>query len=88
MRVTVKLNDIPDTPHRCPECEYDLSGSIAAGRHQCPDCGFEFELQPLVSPQYHWQRWRKDTATKLMVLVLKVILAVTALLLLWPIVAQ
>ena len=84
------LRDIPDGAHRCPECEYDLTGSIAAGRHQCPECGFEFELQPLLSKKYHWQRWRKDAAVKLviLVLVLIVILAVTAFLLLWPIVAD
>ena len=80
----VKLNDIPDTPHPCPECEYDLTGSIAAGRHQCPECGFEFELEPLVSRQYHWQRWRKDATVKLVILVLIVILAVTAFVLLGP----
>ncbi len=78
------LSDIPDGAAHCPECEYDLTGSIAAGRHQCPECGFEFELQRLVSRQYHWQRWRKDATTKLLVLVLIVILAVAALLLLGP----
>ena len=82
------LRDIPDRAHPCPECEYDLSGSIAAGRHQCPECGFEFELQPLVSRQYHWQRWRKDATVKLVILVLIVILAVTAFLLLGPMILE
>jgi len=27
--------------HRCPECEYDLTGLPAA--HRCPECGFEYD---------------------------------------------
>lgn len=26
-------------PMNCPKCEYDLRGTIAAGRAQCPECG-------------------------------------------------
>ena len=25
--------------HCCPNCQYDLRGTIAAGRSQCPECG-------------------------------------------------
>jgi len=27
--------------HRCPKCEYDLTGLPAA--HRCPECGFEYD---------------------------------------------
>ena len=30
----------PSLPeHFCPKCQYDLTGTIAAGRSECPECG-------------------------------------------------
>ncbi|MGI9013090.1 MAG: hypothetical protein ACR2GY_02455 [Phycisphaerales bacterium] len=33
--------------HRCPECSYDLSGTIEAHLLRCPECGLSFDAQSL-----------------------------------------
>jgi len=29
----------PGRPSRCAQCQYDLTGTLAAGHEQCPECG-------------------------------------------------
>ena len=31
----------------CPQCGYDLVGTVEAGRARCPECGYEFSLAEL-----------------------------------------
>lgn len=33
----------------CPVCEYDLRGTIAAGRTQCPECGAEITKKSIIA---------------------------------------
>ena len=39
---------LPPFVRLCPDCGYDLTGSIDAGRSQCPECGAPFTVDELL----------------------------------------
>jgi hypothetical protein len=39
---------LPPFARACPDCGYDLTGSIDAGRDRCPECGMSFTIDELL----------------------------------------